>query len=78
MLGLGITLVFVISIYWTSARGAPWAPTSMKIVHKMLTMAEVRPGDLVYDPGCGDGRMILTAARRYGARALGIEIDPLR
>jgi tRNA G10 N-methylase Trm11 len=50
----------------------------MKIVHKMLTMAEVRPGDLVYDPGCGDGRMILTAARRYGARALGIEIDPLR
>jgi SAM-dependent methyltransferase len=41
-------------------------------------MAEVGPGDIVYDLGCGDGRMIVTAARRYGARAVGIEIDPLR
>jgi SAM-dependent methyltransferase len=48
------------------------------MVNKMLTMAEVGPGDLVYDLGCGDGRMIVTAARRYGARAVGIEIDPLR
>jgi SAM-dependent methyltransferase len=44
----------------------------------MLEMAEVGPGDLVYDLGCGDGRTIVTAARRYGARAVGIEIDPLR
>jgi predicted RNA methylase len=41
-------------------------------------MAQVGPGDLVYDLGCGDGRMIVTAARRYGARAMGIEIDPPR
>jgi predicted RNA methylase len=63
---------------WTGARGAPWVPTSLKKVRKMLTMAEVGPGDLVYDLGCGDGRTIVTAARRYGARAVGIEIDPLR
>jgi len=44
----------------------------------MLTMAEVRPDDLVYDLGCRDGRIIVTAARRYGARAVGIELDPLR
>jgi SAM-dependent methyltransferase len=44
----------------------------------MLTMAEVGPDDLVYDLGCGDGRMIVTAAQDYGARAVGIEIDPLR
>jgi SAM-dependent methyltransferase len=44
----------------------------------MLTLAQVGPGDLVYDLGCGDGRTIVTAARRYGARAVGIEIDPLR
>jgi SAM-dependent methyltransferase len=50
----------------------------MSLVHKMLTMADVGPGDLVYDLGCGDGRVIVTAARRYGARAVGIEIDPLR
>jgi cyclopropane fatty-acyl-phospholipid synthase-like methyltransferase len=44
----------------------------------MLTIADVGPGDTVYDLGCGDGRVIITAARRYGARAVGIEIDPLR
>jgi SAM-dependent methyltransferase len=73
-----VVLVAVISMSWTGARGAPWVPTSMKAVHKMLTVAEVGPGDLVYDLGCGDGRMIVTAARRYGSRAVGIEIDPLR
>jgi predicted RNA methylase len=41
-------------------------------------MAEVGPDDVVYDLGCGDGRTIVTAARRYGARAVGIELDPLR
>jgi predicted RNA methylase len=50
----------------------------MRVVHKMLAMAEVGPGDLVYDLGCGDGRLIVAAARRYGARAVGIEIHPLR
>jgi SAM-dependent methyltransferase len=66
------SLVLVISAIWPGFRGAPW------VVHKMLTMAEVGPGDLVYDLGCGDGRTIVTAARRYGARAVGVEIDPLR
>jgi SAM-dependent methyltransferase len=50
----------------------------MNMVDKMLAMAEVGPDDLVYDLGCGDGRTIVTAARRYGARAVGVEIDPLR
>jgi predicted RNA methylase len=50
----------------------------MTKVRKMLDLAGVGPGDLVYDLGCGDGRMIVTAARHYGARAVGIEIDPLR
>lgn len=63
---------------WTNSRGAPWVPTPMSMVHEMLTMAEVGPDDLVYDLGCGDGRIIITAARRYGARAVGIELDPLR
>jgi SAM-dependent methyltransferase len=73
-----LILVLAISISWTNYRGAPWAPTPMSTVHKMLTMADVRPDDTVYDLGCGDGRTIITAARRYGARAVGIEIDPLR
>lgn len=73
-----VLIVLVISIIWTNSRGAPWVPTPMSMVHEMLTMAEVGPDDLVYDLGCGDGRIIVTAARRYGARAVGIELDPLR
>jgi SAM-dependent methyltransferase len=82
MLPLGLvpilTLAILISILWTNRVGAPWAPTPMSKVRKMLEMAGVGPGDLVYDLGCGDGRTIVTAARRFGARAVGIEIDPLR
>ena len=73
-----LLLVLMISISWTNRRGAPWVPSNMDRVHKMLTMAEVGPDDLIYDLGCGDGRIVITAARRYGARAVGIEIDPLR
>ena len=73
-----LAAVLVISISWTHTRGAPWVPTPLSMVRRMLTMAEVGPDDLVYDLGCGDGRTIVTAARHYGARAVGIEIDPLR
>ena len=73
-----LALFSLISVLWTNRLGAPWVPTSMSKVRKMLEMAEVGPGDIVYDLGCGDGRVIVTAARRYGARAVGIEIDPLR
>jgi predicted RNA methylase len=73
-----IILILAISISWPVTHGAPWTPTPMSKVHKMLDMAEVGPDDLLYDLGCGDGRTIVTAARRYGARAVGIEIDPLR
>ncbi len=71
-------LILVISFTWTNLMGAPWVPTSMRLVHKMLRLAEVGPDDVVYDLGCGDGRTIITAARTYGSRAVGIEIDPLR
>ena len=47
-------------------------------VKKMLQMAGVGKDDLVYDLGCGDGRIIVTAAGRFGARAVGVEADPLR
>jgi SAM-dependent methyltransferase len=73
-----LALLAMVSITWPALRGAPWVPTPMDKVHRMLTMAEVGPGDVVYDLGCGDGRTIVTAARRYGASAVGIEIDPLR
>jgi SAM-dependent methyltransferase len=73
-----LATVLVISIVWPGLRGAPWVPTRLRTVHKMLALAEVGPDDLLYDLGCGDGRTIVAAARRCGARAVGIEIDPLR
>jgi predicted RNA methylase len=68
----------MVSIIWTSIVGAPWLPTRMKTVNRMLKLAGTGPEDIVYDLGCGDGRTIITAVRKYGARAVGIEIDPLR
>jgi hypothetical protein len=78
-LGLAIiVLILAMSASWTNFVGAPWVPTTMRTVNKMLKLAEVGPDDVVYDLGCGDGRTLVTAAWRYGARAVGIEIDPLR
>jgi predicted RNA methylase len=48
----------------------------MPVVRAMLTLAEVGPSDVVYDLGSGDGRMVITAAKEFGARGAGVEIDP--
>jgi predicted RNA methylase len=68
----------MVFVFYTEKRGAPWVPTPMKKVRKMLQMAQVKPGEVVYDLGSGDGRVLVLAAREFGARAVGIEIDPLR
>lgn len=55
---------------------APYVPTPQEVVDRLLELAEVRNGDLVYDLGSGDGRIVITAARKYGVKAVGFEIDP--
>lgn len=55
-----------------------YVPTPQEVVDAMLTMAGVTSKDVVYDLGCGDGRIPVTAAKIYGARAVGIDIDPQR
>ena len=55
-----------------------FVPTPQEAVDKMLEMAGVRKGSKVYDLGCGDGRIVVTAAKRYGARGVGVDIDPRR
>lgn len=56
----------------------PYVPTSYKVVDAMLKLADVKPGDVVYDLGCGDGRIVVTAAKKYGATGKGYDIDPKR
>ena len=55
---------------------APYLPTPQEVVDRMLQMAAVTKADVVYDLGSGDGRLVITAAKRYGARGVGIDIDP--
>ena len=55
-----------------------WVPTPPTVVDAMLKLADVKPTDVVYDLGCGDGVIVATAAQKYGARAVGIDIDPQR
>ena len=57
---------------------APYVPSSAEVVERMLALAKVGPNDVVYDLGCGDGRIVITAAKKYGARGVGVDIDPLR
>ncbi|MDP2959696.1 MAG: hypothetical protein Q8N53_25050, partial [Longimicrobiales bacterium] len=54
---------------------APYAPTPQEVVERMLEVAAVGRDDVVYDIGCGDGRMVITAAKKYRARGVGIDID---
>lgn len=56
----------------------PYVPTPQPVVDKMLEMAQVRAGDVLYDLGCGDGRIVITAAREHGARGVGIDINTVR
>jgi len=53
----------------------PFVPTPIEVIDRMLELAEVKKGDVVYDLGSGDGRIVIRAAKKYGVRAVGIEMD---
>ena len=57
---------------------APYVSTPQPVVDAMLRLAEVRREDLVYDLGCGDGRIVISAAVQFGARGVGVDLDPRR
>jgi predicted RNA methylase len=57
---------------------APFVPTPFEVVERMLQLAEVTSQDVVYDLGCGDGRIVIAAARLSGARGVGVDIEPYR
>src|SRR5258705_5386539 len=54
----------------------PFVPSPMHVVHKMLEVAEIKSGDILYDMGSGDGRVVIEAAKKYGIRGVGIDLNP--
>lgn len=56
----------------------PYVPTPQEVVDEMLSMADIGPDDVLYDLGCGDGRIVVTAAQRFGIEGIGVDIDPVR
>jgi SAM-dependent methyltransferase len=85
-----LVLAVVLSLFGGCAWSGPVTPseppaldvifvaTDLQVVRAMLDAAKVGPGDVVYDLGCGDGRIVITAAQRYGARGVGVDLDPER
>lgn len=57
---------------------APFVATPPDVVDRMLALASVTSRDVVYDLGCGDGRIVIAAAQKFGARGVGVDIDPVR
>ena len=57
---------------------APYVPTPTEVVDRMLQLAGLGKSDVIYDLGCGDGRIPITAAKRFGSRGVGVDIDPQR
>jgi len=76
---LGVQLAFAQSQTATRKPDVIFVPTPHEVVEQMLKLAKVGPNDVVYDLGCGDGRLVVAAAKQFGARkAVGIDIDPER
>jgi precorrin-6B methylase 2 len=80
---------FAFQVLFTSLAGAqtgrpqhkldvPYVPTTEEAVKAMLKLADVKKSDVVYDLGCGDGRIVIAAAKEYGAHGVGIDINPER
>jgi len=73
-----VILILTCWLLWSQVIGAGWWPTPMTAVRRMLELAELKEDDILYDLGSGDGRIVIEAAKRYGVRGVGIEVDPLR
>lgn len=75
-------LIFILGYFQLNAQNivldVPYVPTPQKVVEGMLELAKVSKGDVVYDLGCGDGRIVITAAKDYGATGIGVDLNPER
>lgn len=72
-----IAILLLVPTCYAMIKGAPFVPTPMEQVRRMLKIAELKPGQVIYDLGSGDGRLVHTASRLYKAKAIGYELSPL-
>lgn len=75
LLLVGLTLLITAAI--AGVRGAPWLPSRRQEIERILPLANLQPGEVFVDLGCGDGRVVFAAAERYGADAYGCDISLL-
>jgi tRNA G37 N-methylase Trm5 len=81
---LGALLITIFATTFSTAQtptrspDVPYVPTTTEVVNAMLKLAKVTSNDVVYDLGCGDGRIVITAAKQYRAKGVGIDINPER
>jgi SAM-dependent methyltransferase len=75
LVGVAVVAYFLLASF---AFGAGYQPTPAKVVRRMLDLAEIRPGETLYDLGAGTGAIVFAASRGYGARVVGVEVDPIR
>ena len=68
-------LIHLQPVHAQDGKIVPYVPTPQEVVDRMLELAQVKKGDVVYDLGSGDGRIVVTAAKKYGVKAIGFEID---
>ena len=84
LLGLGLVGLLALAGFTRGGKGKEeaysdlYVPTPQNAVEKMLAMTKVTKDDVVFDLGCGDGRIVATAAKKYGARGVGIDLNPVR
>lgn len=81
VLSTGLVLLTYNPLTWAQERprlDVPYVPTPPVVVQGMLRLAKVGRNDVLYDLGCGDGRIVITAAKERGARGVGIDLDPER
>lgn len=72
-----VLFLLVVPTLMALIHGAPFVPTPMEAVEKMLKTADLKEGDKVFDIGCGDGRMVYLASKKYKANATGYELSPI-
>jgi SAM-dependent methyltransferase len=80
LLAIAVTLGATVGVFSQAPTAAKpdvvYVPTPLAVVDAMLQLADLKASDVVYDLGSGDGRIVITAAKKYGARGVGLEIDP--